>query len=287
MSTLKKINDPNFTTMKTSLNTVVRLPRILLSTVVLALIVCSCKDFNVFPVSQDVALGANIDKELRSNAREYPVYADATVREYVQGVVNQLVSAPDIKYKSVFPYRVTIVDDPQTMNAFCTPGGFIYVYTGLLRALDNEASLAAVLGHEIAHAECRHGTERMTKSLGAQILLDMALGTDASQVTKTTANLFTGLALLKNSRDNEEEADAKSFVYLQHSPWYPGSIRYFFEKVNDRNRRGALERWTSTHPLPQDRITACEQRAAAAKLPPPTESQLRSAPYKEMLQRIR
>ncbi|MFM8436937.1 MAG: M48 family metallopeptidase [Candidatus Kapaibacterium sp.] len=262
-------------------------PRAACFVLVLMAALQGCSDFNVFPLTHDVSLGANIDKELRTNAREYPVVEDAVLRSYVQDMVKRITASPEVRYAREFPYTVTILDGPSTINAFCTPGGYIYVYTGLLKTLDNEASLAAVLGHEIAHAECRHSTERMTKAMGAQLLLDVALGSDASQTATTAANLFTGLALLKNSRDEEVEADAKSFSYLQHTDWYPGAIRYFFEKIRGASRGGAVERWTSTHPLPQDRIDATEQRVRAANLAPPTEARLRSAPYLEMRRRIR
>ncbi|MFM2133565.1 MAG: hypothetical protein RL156_846 [Bacteroidota bacterium] len=258
----------------------------MLFVVCMLMVLQSCRDINVYPVSQDVSMGASIDKELRANAKEYKIYKDEAVRSYVQDIVKRIVALPGIKYREQFPYTVTIIDDPKTLNAFCTPGGYIYVYTGLMKALDNEASLAAVLGHEIAHAECRHSTERMTKSLGAQVVLDLALGNDASAATQTAANLFTGLALLKNSRDNEDEADEQSFAYLLKSPWYPGAISYFFEKVNDRSRGGALERWTSTHPLPQDRIDATARRIKDAKLAAPTEAQLFSDRYRQMKNRI-
>jgi predicted Zn-dependent protease len=264
-----------------------RVPLLIALAVCVLTAVQSCRDINVYPVSQDVSMGASIDKELRTNSKEYKIYQDEVVRGYVQDIVKKIVALPGIKYREQFPYTVTIIDDSKTLNAFCTPGGYIYVYTGLIKALDNEASLAAVLGHEIAHAECRHSTERMTKSLGAQIVLDLALGNDASAATQTAANLFTGLALLRNSRDNEDEADEQSFKYLMNSVWYPGAISYFFEKVNNRSRGGALERWTSTHPLPQDRIDATARRIKEAKLSSPTEAQLFSDRYLQMRNRIR
>ena len=89
------------------------------------------------------------------------------------------------------------------------------VYTGLLKFIDNEATLAGVLGHEIAHAERRHATQRITKAYGVQILLSIVLGEKPAQIAEITANLFAGLALLTNSRADETEADEYSFGYLK------------------------------------------------------------------------
>ncbi|MBL7999183.1 MAG: M48 family metalloprotease [Candidatus Kapabacteria bacterium] len=240
---------------------------------------------NLFPIAEDARLGASLDAEIRNNPREYPVHNDANLREYVQGISNQLVQSPAVRYRGTFPYKVEIINDPRTLNAFCTPGGYIYVYTGLIKALDNEASLAAVMGHEIAHAERRHSTQRMTKAMGAQMMLQIALGQNPSKTTEIAANLFTGLALLKNSRDDESESDEYSFKYMQSTRWYPGALSYFFEKVNS-NRGGAIERMLSTHPLPQDRIDACNERVRKANLPPPTEENLQTRTYQQIKSRL-
>ncbi|MCS6999411.1 MAG: M48 family metalloprotease [Bacteroidota bacterium] len=236
---------------------------------------------NIFPASYDAQLGANLDQEIRNNPREYPILNNETVRSAVQRMVDDIIRSPLVEHRGRFAYRVTIINDPNTLNAFCTPGGYIYVYTGLMKAIDNEATLAAILGHEIAHAERRHATKRMTKALGAQLLLDIALGKNPSRTTELAANLFVGLALLKNSRDDEAESDEYSFRYLQSTRWYPGALGYFFEKVKGRSG-GAIERLLSTHPLPEDRIKANAQRVQAANLPPPTEENLRSQPYQEL-----
>jgi predicted Zn-dependent protease len=236
---------------------------------------------NIFPSSYDAQLGANLDQEIRKNVREYPILQNETVRTAIQNMVSEIIRSPLIEYRSQFPYRVTIINDPNTLNAFCTPGGYIYVYTGLMKAVDNEATLAAVLGHEIAHAERRHATKRMTNALGAQLLLDIALGKNTSRTTELAANLFVGLALLKNSRDDEAESDEYSFRYLQSTRWYPGALGFFFEKIKSR-RGGSIERLLSTHPLPQDRIEANAERVRKAQLPPPTEANLRAVPYQEL-----
>ncbi len=236
---------------------------------------------NIFPSSYDAQLGANLDQEIRKNPREYPLLNNEAVRSAVQGMVNEIIRSPAIEYRDRFPYKVSIINDPNTLNAFCTPGGYIYVYTGLMKAIDNEATLAAVLGHEIAHAERRHATKRMTKALGAQLLMDIALGNNTSRTTEIAANLFVGLALLKNSRDDEAESDEYSFRYLQSTRWYPGALGYFFEKIKGRSG-GAIERLLSTHPLPQDRIEANAERVRKANLPPPTEANLRTQAYQEL-----
>ena len=78
------------------------------------------------------------------------------MKEYVSGLGNYVVNNSSyIKYKNVFPYKIEIIQDDSTVNAFCIPGGYIYVYTGLIKFLNNEAALTGVIAHEIAHAENR------------------------------------------------------------------------------------------------------------------------------------
>jgi len=245
----------------------------------------ACVDVNVFPPSEDVRLGAELDREIRTNPRQYPVLQNERVRQYVQDIVNRIVASPHIRYRGTFAYRVTVLHDDQTINAFCTPGGYIYVYTGLLKFLDNEATLAGVLAHEIAHAERRHATERMTKAFGAQLLMDIVLGKRPDRTAELAANLFAGLALLANSRSDEAEADDFSFRYLQGTPWYPGALVFFFEKLAQQrqSRLPAVERLLSTHPLPEDRVEAMRKRIQAAGLSAPTEQNLRAQPYREFL----
>lgn len=245
---------------------------------------------NLFTLDQDASMGQQMDKEIRANPREYPVLQNEAVRGYVQGIINKIVQSPQIKYRGKFPYTVTIINDDKTINAFCTPGGYIYVYTGLLRFLDNEASLAGVLGHEIAHAEERHGTEHMTQALGADIALQIALGNNASKLEQVAGNAAVLLATLRNSRSDEMEADTRSFAYLQSTNYYPGAIKIFFEKmVSAQGSRppSKLEEWTSTHPTSQDRLDNINNLLRQANTPAPNASSLVAEPYKKMLKQLR
>ncbi|CAN5433459.1 M48 family metalloprotease [soil metagenome] len=249
-----------------------------LSAIVSVFTLTMCGVFNIFPVSEDQKLGKQFDQEIRADSKQYPILNNAVARSYVQTIVNKILSAPSIKYRGTFPYQVEIINDDNTVNAFCTPGGYIYVYTGLIKMLDNEASLAGVLGHEIAHAERRHSTSRMTTQLGLQTVTDIALGKNSNSNIALAANMFTGLGLLKNSRSDETEADEYSFTYLRSTQWYPGAIIYFFEKVKGRGG-SSIERLLSTHPLPQDRIDATNARLKSANIAPPTEAQLNARGY--------
>ncbi|MCB1177539.1 MAG: M48 family metalloprotease [Leptospiraceae bacterium] len=186
-----------------------------------------------FSEKDDVKMGLSFDKEIRSNSGKYTVLQDKILLNYVQKIVNTLKKSPKIKRKSVYPYKVTILDDDKVINAFCTPGGFIYVYTGLMKFLENEASLAAVLAHEIAHAEKRHARQRMLSRIGINILLSLLLGSNDNPWIELGMKLGGGLAVLHNSRGDEKEADEEAFKYLENSPYYRGGMSYFFDKVSD------------------------------------------------------
>ncbi|MCO6465551.1 MAG: M48 family metalloprotease [Bradyrhizobiaceae bacterium] len=245
-----------------------------------------CSSLNIFPVSEDKQLGAQFAADILKDPKTYPILNNVGAKSYVQSIVNKIKMAPEVQYENTFPYVVEIINDDKTVNAFCTPGGYIYVYTGLIKMLDNEAALAGVLGHEIAHAERRHSTSRMTKAMGVQALLDMLSNKTSDRTINFAANAVAGMGLLKNSRDDEDEADDYSFKYLRSTQWYPGGIMYFFEKVKGRGG-SALEELFSTHPMPQSRLDNTIARLKEANIPPPTEAQLNARGYEEFRRKLK
>ena len=237
---------------------------------------------NLFPESKDIELGRQVDSEIRKEQKEYPILQNRPdVKSYVENIGRKILTSPEVKKKSMYAYEFEIIHDDSTINAFCTPGGFIYVYTGLLKFVDNEATLAGILGHEIAHAERRHATRRMSSALGVQILVAVALGEKPSQLAQISGNLFAGLGLLVNSRSDEMESDTYALKYLQTTEYYPGGIRYFFEKVGKGKKGGGFERLLSTHPLPQDRIEHVDKLLKQMNAPEPVEENLFSERYAE------
>lgn len=248
---------------------------------------CSGDDItnpNLFSDQDDVALGKQVDQEIRSNPQEFPILKNRPdVKQYVEAIGNAILASPHITKRDVYPYQYEIIHDDNTVNAFCTPGGYIYVYTGLLKFVDNKATLAGVLAHEIAHAEQRHATERLTKSYGLQFLIGLLLGEDPSFIEEMAVNIGAGLGMLANSRSDETEADEYSFKYLQSTPYYPGAIRYFFEKIVEQQGTSGsdLTELLSTHPEPDTRIDDIEKMLQENNTPPPTEATLFTQDYQQ------
>lgn len=234
--------------------------------------------FNIFSAADDVALGQQLDAEIMANPTEYPMLNNAQAQAYMDGMITEILNSPEIEYKGTFPYQIRIINS-NTVNAFAAPGGYLYVYKGLIKFLDNEATLAAVIAHEISHAERRHATKRMTKQYGVTILLGLVLGTNPGVLEEIAANMLTGLAFLKNSRDDEYEADEYSFKYLQSTKWYPGATKMFFNKIAAEQSGGTLEVLLSTHPMPADRIKAVDDMIKNNNIPEPTEANLFTARY--------
>jgi len=149
---------------------------IITSLIAISSISCSGSvGFNIFPDSKDIQLGKQIDSEIRKNPKEYPLLKDRSdVKLYIENIGRKILESPEITKKNIYAYSFEIIHCDSIVNAFCTPGGYIYIYTGLLKFVDNEATLAAVIAHEIAHAERRHATRRMTTQLGYEMLISIA-----------------------------------------------------------------------------------------------------------------
>ncbi len=228
----------------------------------LMLTIISCKtlqegwdNLNLFPVSQDVALGKQVYFEIDSNEVQYPEVPEQGNEElykYVRNIVHKILKTGLVEYSNDFPWTVTILNDTSTLNAFATPGGYIYLYTGLIRFLDSEDQLAGVLGHEIAHAAKRHSTKQLSKLLGVQILADASLGN--KELVKQVA---TTLLALSFSRAHETQADSMSVVYLCPTEYNAAGASGFFHKIEGQPTPPS---WLSTHPNPNNRIQNIENK---------------------------
>jgi predicted Zn-dependent protease len=255
---------------------------------ILFLSACGGLKFNMYTPQDDAVLGQLLDVEIRNNPVEYPIYNNGEVRNYLQHMVDEIIKSPHIQYRNVFAYKVEVIDKPDVVNAFCTPGGYIYVYTGLLKFLDDEAALAGVLAHEIGHAECRHATTRMTTAFGMQALTEAYLENNDNEASRMATNLFSGMALLNNSREDEYEADEKSFKYLMSTKWYPGAIKIFFTKIigSTGTQGSSFEQLLSTHPLPKERLTKITEYLKKNDIDPPSEENLFYANFQKIKKRM-
>lgn len=220
----------------------------------------SCKDdegnnkvnLNLFTVQDDIALGAQVAHEIDSNVADFPPLDSATHVEaygHINRITQTILNSGKIKYRDEFAWQVKLLDDDSVLNAFCTPGGYIYVYTGLIKFLDSEDQLAGVMGHEIAHADERHSTEAMTKQFGTELLFAILLGENQGAI----AQVAKGMLGLKYSRTNESESDRRSVEYLYETDYDARGVARFFEKIVEAGGGGGPE-FLSTHPSPSRRV---------------------------------
>ncbi|MBL4862767.1 MAG: M48 family metalloprotease [Crocinitomicaceae bacterium] len=216
------------------------------------------KGANLFTIQQDKDLGAQVAAEIDGDSAQFPLLDSLQYKEvydYVYKVRDKILNSGEVDFKDDFEWRLRIIHDDSTLNAFCTPGGYIYIYTGILKFLDSEAEFAGVLGHEIGHADMRHSTRQMTKMFGVQVLLDILAGNRVA-IKQVTAALVG----LKFSRKHETEADERSVEYLCPTDYNAGGGAGFFQKIAEMDGDRAPE-FLSTHPDPGDRIENFQNNA--------------------------
>jgi predicted Zn-dependent protease len=229
---------------------------------VMSLNQCSCSDTlgSLFVTEQDESrIGNQFDAQLRTQTTEYPVYQASTAprkefQSYVEGVFRKVLDNVPANQRPSYigNFKVTLVDAP-VINAFAVPGGYIYLYTGIVDSMHDESELAGVLGHEIAHVTHHHYRDAMMKTAGISLLMDALAGNDSSALKSVVKNIFGQLASLKVSRENESEADAYGTRYLGYGGWDPNGISNFFSRMPDQGIA-----WLSTHPAPTSRVQDVE-----------------------------
>lgn len=229
--------------------------------IVLSLSSCDVKkasqSLNFFSIEDEIALGKQVVKEIESDTKQFPVLPEKgneEVYQYVRGLTQKILNTGKVQYQKEFAWEVKIIDDDKTLNAFCTPGGYIYVYTGLIKFLDSEDQLIGVMGHEIAHAALRHSTRNLTKIYGIQVLYQIITGKAEPGMIEQIA---IGLVSLKFSRDHETEADENSVYYLCSTTYNAAGAAGFFKKMEGQPTPPAF---LSTHPDPGNRVEKMEGR---------------------------
>lgn len=209
------------------------------------------KGINMYTIQQDKDLGAQVAQEIANNPKEYPIVdsaANAALYAYVYKIRNKILNSGKVANKDNFNWRVQIINNDTVLNAFCTPGGYIYVYTGIMKFLSSEDELAGVLGHEIAHADLRHSTRQMTTMYGVDAVVSAIAGNK-----EMIKNITESLIGLKFSRNHESEADLKSVEYLCPTDYNANGGAKFFEKITASGGGKSIE-FLSTHPSPDKRI---------------------------------
>lgn len=227
----------------------------------------SIRDINLYSPSEDVQLGAAAFQDVIASE---PILTSGSQVAQVRRVTDRLVaSARELQpsLAELFQWEIVVIDRPDVVNAFCLPGGKMAVYTGILPVAGTDAGLAVVLGHEIAHATGRHGTERLTRNglMGSaiEVLLE---NEDHQAVAGVLGNLGVGL---RWGRQDELEADLEGLRLMANAGFDPREAARFWERMAAATGGGgdsALEEFLSTHPSNATRIRQLEE-ATPAVLP--------------------
>lgn len=253
--------------------------RWLVAVAVLALILTGCntvpvtgrKQLNFMSPAQEAQLGLSAFEETK---KQVPVSKDAQVTAMVQRVGQRIAAVagkdlPDAQWEFV------VFDSPEA-NAFCLPGGKVGIYTGILPITKDEAGMATVIGHEIAHAVARHGGERVTRATmiqGGGTLLAVGMqGANVDPRWQAISQMVYGtggtlLGELPHSRDQESEADRIGLIYMAQAGYPPEAAVDFWRRFGDFNKQqGGDTMWfLRTHPTDETRIKQIQQWIPEAK----------------------
>jgi len=239
-------------------------PTLLLITLLSIAVISSCdknSDLLLFSIDDDVALGMQVAAEIESNPDQFPIldrtkYAEAYA--VLDGMLDDILSSGAVTYRDEFVWELHIIHD-QALNAFTAPGGYIYVYTGLIYFLDREDDLAGVMSHEIAHSDRRHVSKALQRQYRISVLKDALNGGQSEIIRKVTGSLV-GAGALKFSRDAEIEADEFSVEYLSDTDYACNGGASFFAKLI-KNQETFNPEFLSIHPGPDNRVGNINMKA--------------------------
>jgi len=237
---------------------------------------------SIISTEKEIAIGRQYADQIDKTAK---LVKDPVVTEYVNRIAQNVARNSDLKV----PLTVKVIDSPE-INAFALPGGFLYVNTGLIRAADNESSLAGVMAHEIAHVAARHWASQMTKATLLQYatipLIFVPMSYPVYIGVSQALNYGVPLTFLKFSRDAEAEADYLGLQYMYKAGYDPNVYSAFFGKVLEEERRqpGSVDKLFADHPPTPERIIQAEEEVK--KLPPRDQYLLSTSEFDDVKSRL-
>jgi predicted Zn-dependent protease len=236
---------------------------------------------NWFSIEKQIAMGKAYSEEVESSSK---MLTDPLVTEYVNRIGQNIVRNSD----SEVPFTIKVVDSDE-VNAFALPGGFFYVDSGLILAADNEAELAGVMSHEIAHVAACHAARENTRGQ----LMNLAsiplifVGGGIGYALQEVAGLALPVGYLKFSRGFESEADFLGVQYMYKAGYDPQAFTAFFEKVQqmEKTKPGTLAKAFSSHPQTPDRIRKSQDEINTL-LPERNEYKVDTSEFEEVKTRL-
>ena len=223
---------------------------------------------NWYSLDKQVAMGRQYAAQVEHGAK---MVTDPVVTEYVNRIGQNLVRNSDAKV----PFTIKVIDTDE-INAFALPGGFFYVNSGLILAADNEAELAGVMAHEIAHVAACHVAREQTRgnivNLASIPLIFVPGGWAVYEASQAALSIGVPLTFMKFSRNFESEADFLGMEYMYKAGYDPQSFISFFEKIEaqEKKKPGAIAKAFSSHPMTPDRVEHAQQEMKTV-LPPRDE----------------
>ena len=235
------------------------------------------KGVNFYSLEKEIALGKQLAQEVERQAK---IIDDPVIAEYVNRVGQNLVRNSDAKV----PFTIKVLDSEE-VNALALPGGFFFVNSGLILKAENEAELAGVMAHEIAHVAARHGTRQATRGQLANIATIplIFMGGWAGYGIRQGASILIPMGFLSFSRAFESEADMLGLEYMYKAGYDPQAFTAFFERVKslEKRRQSKIAKAFETHPQTPDRV-AKTQKEINTLLPARSEYTVDTSEFQEV-----
>jgi hypothetical protein len=234
-----------------------------------------------YSLETEIRMGKQYSMMIESSSK---MVNDPVVTEYVNRVGQNLVRNSDAQV----PFTIKVIDS-DVVNAFALPGGFFYVNSGLILAADEEAELAGVMAHEIAHVCARHAMRQMTRANIANIstIPLIFVGGGIGYAVRSAAGIGLPLTFVSFQRGFEAEADYLGLQYMYKTGYDPQAFVAFFEKIEalEKKKPGSLDKAFATHPQTPDRIEA-SQKEIATILPARPEYTVTTSEFDEVKARL-
>jgi hypothetical protein len=236
---------------------------------------------NWYSLESEIRMGKQYAMQVENSVK---MVQDPVVTEYVNRIGQNLVRNSDAQV----PFTIKVIDSDE-INAFALPGGFFYVNSGLILAADEEAELAGVMAHEIAHVAARHGTRQMTRAQWANIgtIPLIFVGGGIGYAVYEAAGLGLPLTFMKFQRSFEAEADYLGLQYMYKTGYDPQAFISFFEKIQAKEKKkpGTLAKAFASHPQTPDRIEKSQQEIQTI-LPAKTQYVVSTSEFDDVKSRL-